>query len=196
MSVSAAYPPACCNVIIISSASIGDVSDADTISWFIFFNSSAYSGVFMSSPSGANKLVVVIRLSIDFSKSIPSSLDNFTPSSRTCVITLVVLIPALANASNPSVMSDMFIPNLLENSIALSPTIPALIPAPPIACMLATCCWKSIALFVASTKAALTMAAIPIAITSVWDKNSDVLNAISPNIVETVFDKPANSLPT
>ena len=132
----------------------------------------------MSTPFSDNKLVVEIKSLIESSKSIPSSFDNLTPSANTSFITFVLVIPALANASSPSVIDAVAIPNLLEYSIAASPIAPALIASPPIACTLATCCWKVIASLVADTNIELIAAPTPIASISVCERNSEVLKAI------------------
>ena len=157
---------------------------------------SAYCASFISTSSSANKLVVDIKSLIESSKSIPSNFDNFTPSSNTPCITFVVVIPALANASNPSVIDAVAIPNLLEYSIAALPIAWALSDSPPIACTLAICCWKLIASLVPEAYKALTATPAPIAIVSVCVKNSEVLKAIWPNMLPTVLDKPINSLDT
>ena len=130
---------------------------------------------------------------MDSSKSIPSNLDNLTPSSKTPDITFVAVKPALANASKPSVIESTFIPNLLEYSIAFSPIIPALIDSPPIACTFATACSNFNAFSVAEAKAAVAATPTPIAKLSVCVKYSEVLKAINPKRFEIVFDIPANS---
>ena len=154
---------------------------------------SAYCASFILTLSGDSKLVVAIKSLIESSKSIPSNLDNLTPSSSTLLITLVVVIPALANASNPSVIDAVAIPNLFEYSIAALPISLVLSDSPPIAFTLAICCSKCIASLTADVNIAPTATLVPIANVSAYPSISDVLKAISPSKLLTVLDKPTNS---
>ena len=106
------------------------------------------------------------------------------------MILSLAVIPALANASKPSVISLVAIPNLLDICIAFAPMSLPLNCLPLIASTLAVACSKAIACFVACENAATAAVPNPTLTVSAFVKYSEVLKAKLPITFCMVPDMP------